>query len=228
MSAEGKPSSFPGSSAQGQTAGQSQPLSVPASAPASGPGGSVTNYPNLGAALTEAQSIVEAARARAADIEIAARKSFDESRDSGYRDGFKVGEAKAADAAVRLIEESVVVGERLSEEAAALAIAICQTIIGEQIKVSPETAKKIALRALKESVVGDNITIFVNPDDRQMMLGSIDELRRIAGGSNVSIEAEPHLSRGGARVRTEFGEVDASIETLLSTVAQRLGIRQSK
>ena len=66
------------------------------------------------------------------------------------------------------------------------------------------------------------------PDDRQMMLGSIDELRRIAGGSNVSIEAEPHLSRGGARVRTEFGEVDASIETLLSTVAQRLGIRQSK
>ncbi len=182
----------------------------------------------LGAALSEAQNIVEAARARAADIETAARRTFEEARETGYRDGFKAGEAKAADAAVRLIEESVVVGERLSEEAAALALAICQTIIGEQIKVSPETAKKIALRALKESVVGDSITIFVNPDDKLMMLGSIDELRRIAGGSNVSIESEPLLSRGGARVRTEFGEVDASLETLLGTIAHRLGIRQTK
>lgn len=214
VSAEGKP--IPGAPGATQSVG----ASVQAPAP--------QNYPNLGAALSEAQNIVEAARTRAADIEARARRTFEEAQENGYREGFKAGEAKAADAAVRLIEESVVVGERLSEEAAALALAICQTIIGEQIKVSPETAKKIALRALKESVVGDSITIFVAPEDRQMMLASIDELRRIAGGSNVSIEAEPLLSRGSARVRTEFGEVDASIETLLSTVAQRLGIRQYK
>ena len=218
MSAEGKPSNFPASTPHESATGAGSPSS--ATQP--------VNYPNLGAALSEAQNIVEAARSRAADIENAARKSFDEARDAGYQEGFKAGEAKAADAAIRLIEESVVVGERLSEEAAALAVAICQTIIGEQIKVSPETAKKIALRALKESVVGDSITIFVNPDDRQMMTASIDELRRIAGGSNVTIEGEPLLSRGGARVRTEFGEVDASIESLLNTVAQRLGIRQPK
>ncbi len=216
LSAEGKSLSTPGQ------ASVAQPSANATAAPAP------QNYPNLGAALSEAQNIVEAARNRAADIELAARKSFEESRENGYREGFKAGEAKAADAAVRLIEETVVVGERLSEEAAALAVAICQTIIGEHVKVAPETAKKIALRALKESVVGDSITIYVNPDDRQMMVTSIDELRRIAGGSNLTIEAEPLLARGGARVRTEFGEVDASIETLLGTVAQRLGIRQQK
>lgn len=216
MSAEGKIPLVP---AQVQPVNQGQ-----SSPPASPPG----SYPNLGAALSEAQNIVEAARLRAADIEAAARKNFEEARDEGYREGFQAGEAKAADAAIRLIEESIVVGERLSEEAAALAVAICQTIIGEQIKVSPETAKKIALRALKESVVGDSITIFVHPEDRQMMLASLDEIKRIAGGSNVTIEGEPLLSRGGARVRTEFGEVDASIESLLNTVAQRLGIRPPK
>jgi type III secretion system HrpE/YscL family protein len=215
LSAEGKTLSTPGQAV-------AQPSASTTAPPAP------QNYPNLGAALSEAQNIVEAARNRAADIELAARRSFEEARENGYREGFKAGEAKAADAAVRLIEETVVVGERLSEEAAALALAICQTIIGEHVKVAPETAKKIALRALKESVVGDSITIYVNPDDRKMMVSSIDELRRIAGGSNLTIEAEPLLARGGARVRTEFGEVDASIETLLGTVAQRLGIRQQK
>jgi type III secretion system HrpE/YscL family protein len=187
------------------------------------PSGSQTK---LATALAEAQSIIEAAEQRAAEVRSEAERSYLESREQGYQDGLRQGQTAAAGSAVRLIAESSTVGDRLADEAARLALAICKTAIGEHLKVEPEVVKRLAVHAFRESVVGEAATVIVHPDDRQTLERSVAQLRRVAGGAAVSLDTDPSLTRGGCIVRTDFGEVDATIESLLEAVAAHLGIAQ--
>ncbi len=179
---------------------------------------------NLTAALNDAQAIIDAAEQRAQEIRNAAAKAFEEAKQTGYSAGLAQGAQEAANTAVRLLEQGGSVEAKLAEEAAKLALAICKTVIGEAVKVDPALVRKVAERALQQSIVGDTVTIFVHPDDAEQITSALDHLRRLSGGAKVLIETDSMLTRGGCLVRTEYGEVDASIELLLGSVAQRLGL----
>ncbi len=179
---------------------------------------------SFGAALKEADAIIETAEARAREVRRAAEGAFEDAKRAGYDAGYQQGLRDAAETALRLIGESSVISSRLAEEAARLAIAICQSVIAEHVRVDPTLVKKIAERALQQSVVGDSITIICHPDDRHVLGQSLDSLRRVAGGANLALEISDDMVRGGCLVRTEFGEVDASIPALIDGIAAHLGI----
>lgn len=179
---------------------------------------------SLNAALTEAQSIVEAAKRRAADVDAESDKIRARAREAGYQEGFQQGLADAAQSAVRLIEQTQSISERLSEEAARLGIAVCSSIIGEQVHIDPNVIAKIARKALKESVVGDTVTLVVNPADEPAVAAIRTDLKKISGGAEVAFEVDPGITRGGCIIRTEFGEVDATVEALVESIAVRLGV----
>lgn len=178
----------------------------------------------LATAISEAQSIIEAAEERARALEERAKERFAEAEQRGYEAGFERGRAEATDAAVRLLQESGAIGDQLASEAARLALAITATVIGEQVKVDPQVVKRIALKGLRESIVGATATLFVHPDDYKTVETAQDELVRAAGGAGIRIEIDENMTRGGCIVRTDFGEVDARIDTLLKGIATRLGI----
>lgn len=178
----------------------------------------------LGSALNEAQSIIEAAENRAQELRRAAEGAFEDAKRSGFEAGFQQGLRDAAGTAIRLVGETSVLSQHLSEEAAKLAVAICQTVIAEHVRVDPSLVRKIAERALQQSVVGDSISIVCHPDDLPVLNQSLDSLRRIAGGAHIQLEAAEHMPRGGCLVRTEFGEVDASVPSLIDGIAAHLGI----
>ncbi len=182
---------------------------------------------NLSTALKEAESIIEAAEQRAAALREEAEKSYHEAREKGFQEGHAQGLRNATEQAVRLIEEVGRVQDALSREAALLAIAIADSVIGEQIATDPKVVQKMALKALQESVIGDTVTLVVNPEDESTLKGAMNQFRRVAGGASITIETDDALSRGGCIIRTDFGEVDASIETLLASVAQRLGLDEN-
>jgi type III secretion system HrpE/YscL family protein len=178
----------------------------------------------VAAAVSEAQNIVEAAKRRAAEIEAKAHEVVREARDRGYQEGFAKGVSDSASTAVRLIADSTAIGDKLSEQAAKLAIAIAPTVIEEHLRLSPDSVKKIARKALQESIVGDSVTIVVNPEDRKALESIHTELKRLASGAAVAIESDSSLSRGGCLIKTDFGEVDASVEALIDAIASKLGI----
>jgi type III secretion system HrpE/YscL family protein len=184
-------------------------------------GGSSTN---LTTAIAEAQNILAAAEKRARELLAEAQGVFDAAEEKGYQNGLALGRRDAVEEAVRLIENSPALSARLSEEAARLAIAISANIVGQHIAVSPDAALQIASNAMQEAITGDSVTLTVHPDDVEVLTRSLEDLRKIAGGASVAIEADKKISRGGCLVRTEFGEVDATIEALLASVAERLGL----
>lgn len=179
---------------------------------------------NLTAALNDAQAIIDAAERRAEEIKSAAAKAFEDAKRSGYSEGLAQGAHDAAHSAVRLLEQGGSIEAKLAEEAAKLALAICKTVIGEAVKVDPALVRKVAERALQQSIAGDTVTIFVHPEDAGQINAALDHLRRLAGGAKVLVETDSMLTQGGCVVRTEYGEVDASIELLIGSVAQRLGL----
>ena len=181
----------------------------------------------LSSALSDAQSIIDAAEKRAAELKAEAEKVYREAKEQGYQAGLKLGHDEVAANAVRLIEESTSISEALASEAAQLALAISSQIIEEQVKVSTGVVKKMALRALRESVIGETVVVMVNPLDCAALESIPDELRRVANGVSVKIESDPQITRGGCIVRTDFGEVDASVEALVGAVYARLGITKS-
>lgn len=178
----------------------------------------------MGTAIDDAQVIIEAAEQRAAEIVAEAERNFRESQQRGYDEGFRQGKREASENAVRLLSETGALSDTLAIEAAQLALAICRTILGEHIAVEPDTVRRIAAKALRESVVGDAAVILVNPDDVAVITSHLDEMRRISGGAKIGIESDSSIAKGGCIVRTDFGEVDATIDTLVEAISARFGV----
>ncbi len=181
----------------------------------------------LADALTEAQSIIGAAEDRAREIQDQAERVREDAERRGYSDGLERGRREVADRAVRLLEERSKLEEQLADEAARLAAAICEKAIGEHLRVTPDIVRRLAVKALRETVVGEAATIIVHADDHELIKSNLGELRRAAGGAVIQIDTDSSLTRGGCVIRTEFGEVDASIESLLDAVLGRLGLQAS-
>lgn len=179
----------------------------------------------LSQALDEAQSIIEAAEKRAGELQEKAQSEYDQAKERGFQEGFEHGQRQAVDSAVRLLEDSGAIGDNLANQAARLALAIAGTVVGEHIRVAPDTIKEIARKALQESIIGETAIVVVHPEDKKTLEKASAELRRMAGGVGIGIEEDPELSRGSCVVRTDFGEVDARIETLLDTIRRRLGVQ---
>lgn len=186
-----------------------------------------TSHPNLSAALAEAQNIVEAAEKRAKQLVEDAELVQNEAEERGYQDGLERGKDDAASSAIRLIEERAALSERIASEAAKLALSISSSIIGEHVRLNPETVQSVALRALRESVIGESAAIIVHPQDLPALEEAMDDLQQIAGEAELELQTDRSMASGGCIVRTDFGEVDASIESLLGAIATRLGISKN-
>lgn len=184
------------------------------------------NRKSLSSVLKEAQSIIEAAEKRAADLNAAALTAYEESKNKGFQEGFKEGLTVSSKTAVRFIQQASFINQQLSEEAAKLAIAICSKIISEQVKVNPELIKSIAQKALAQSVLGDKVIFVINPEDKKLLEAEKTSLTKLAGGATILIETDNEIQRGGCIVKTDFGEVDALITSLIEGMADHLGINQ--
>ena len=184
------------------------------------------NSPKLGEALNEAQSIIKAAEDRARDLTAQAEAAYQDGHDQGYEDGLEKGRIEAIHMAVRMLEDTGAIGDKLSAQAARLAMAIASSVIGEQIAVDPETVTRIASRALQEAIVIDTAIIVVHPEDQKILKKAQDELSRVAGGIGVSMEVDESMTRGGCVIRSDFGEVDARIENLIDVIESRLGLKR--
>ena len=178
----------------------------------------------LSAALTEAENIIEGAKERANSI-VAEAEAI---KSSAKREGLEIGKTEAlsevAKLAIRLICDKEQINELLSQEAAKLALAITSSILEEELKQRPEAAINIARKALKESVVGNLATLIVNPQDRKVLEEQKQALERITQGGTIQFVESVEIARGGCRVVTEFGEVDATISALTKAISEQLGI----
>jgi flagellar biosynthesis/type III secretory pathway protein FliH len=104
-----------------------------------------------------------------------------------------------------------------------LSIRVAEKIVGEQLRLHPESIVEIVREVLKSIRPGKHLTIQVNPADAQYARARIDRLKEALGtSSEIEIVAAANVAPGGCVIESELGIIDARLETQLKCLEDAL------
>lgn len=100
---------------------------------------------------------------------------------------------------------------------------VSKAILLKEIAADKDYLLRLSRELVERSGLRENLTLKVHPSDAE----SVDMLRQglvqsFSSLRNLSIELSEHVSAGGCILETEWGAVDASLETQLSQVLSTL------
>ena len=177
--------------------------------------------PSLETASRRARAVVEAAEAEAERIRADAFAA-------GHAEGFAAGRSDAraevgpavgalADATRQLQLLQSEAADRVEPEAVELAVRIAEKVVAGSVDVEPARLLDVVRGALRTIVERERVVVLVHPDDLDLLRDGLAELTGSLGGiEHLEVQEERRVARGGAILRTSFGEVDSRIETKLA------------
>ena len=189
-----------------------------------------------GAILAHARD--QAAAERAGVLAQARLDGLAEGRAEGIERGTAEGrEAARAEHAARLGElattlESALtafdaareaLAARAADEAVTLAITIAERVCKRAGMFDPRVCADNAAAALRLVMRAHDVKLHVHPDDLDLVATLLPDVqRRWPALKHVELHADPSLARGGCRVFTEGGLVDADLHAQLDRIAADL------
>lgn len=174
-------------------------------------------------ATIEAAQIVNAAKVQAHKIleeaEQARQAVLESAHAEGYENGLRQWNAAVAEANAsrdKYLAEN-------EPELVRLSVRIAQKIVGEELRTNPEAIVRVARECLQRLGRERSLTLRVSSADIDVMRRRIDLLRE-AVGSHRSIEvvADPAVGLGGCIVESEYGVIDARLETQIRCLEETL------
>lgn len=154
-----------------------------------------------------------------------------EARESGYQAGFAAGlEAGKAEIAQRgaalekifagLAQPLEQLDAEVEQELVELVLAATRRLVRRELKANPGEIVAVVREGIASLPVGERqVRVHLHPEDARLV-------EQVFGASEASpacrIIADPTLTRGGARIGTEVSNIDASLETRLARVCERV------
>lgn len=156
---------------------------------------------------------------------------FEAGKRAGYQAGYAEGqaEARAQAAQIRQIATSAeqalhALGDTLAAKTVALAVAMARKILLHEIETRPETmidGVRAALDLLPEGA--ERVRIVVNTADvdllRRTLMETADAPESVVTGSD-------DIQRGGCRISSPSGDIDATLETRTQRILETLALGQ--
>ena len=163
-------------------------------------------------------------------------------REQGHIEGFQAGTAEGKAQAFTEHEQKLValadtldailrsfnadraaLAARSQGEVTALAIAIADRICKRAAELNPEVCRVNVTAALRLVMKSQDVKLHVHPkdhDDIKTLLPAIQ--RKWPALTHIELIEDPEIIRGGCRVLTEGGLIDADLQTQLDRVAADL------
>lgn len=162
----------------------------------------------------------------------------EEAKQAGYDEGYSSGEQAAEQAILgryeSLIQEARSILERAQQEKqrrmmesevflVELSCEIAEKIVGRQLHLEPEWHKEMILQLLAKKREQGLITLCVSPKSYGYLQDAREELRSVLG-PEADLHIIPDLSvrDPGCIIRSEYGSIDARIDTQLQEIKQKL------
>lgn len=155
-----------------------------------------------------------------ADAQSQRNSIVEEARQSGYEQGLQQWNEIVAQA-IEAKEEYLAAAE---SDLLRLSVRIAGKIIGEQLRLAPETIASIVREALKSAPRERRLTIQVNPSDAAAVRQHLAKLLESVSFRPPEIEIAPvdSVAPGGCIIVSELGRVDAQLETQLQAMERVL------
>jgi flagellar biosynthesis/type III secretory pathway protein FliH len=105
-----------------------------------------------------------------------------------------------------------------------LALAIAEKIIGRHVEEDPSLIASVLEQARTHVEHARKVTIWLHPADHDVLLQLRPDLVRVGeeGQRTVAIVTSEDIGRGGCRIETEMGVVDATIPVQLDEIKEQL------
>ncbi|MCS7241159.1 MAG: FliH/SctL family protein [Candidatus Caldatribacterium sp.] len=181
--------------------------------------------------------ILQEARQEARRIVEEAQKEAEAIRRQAYEEGWREGEEKAKEAVQKSWEEKVKVFERilrefvkvrdhrwkvLEEPLCTLVFALAEKVIQREAERAPFVGETIA-RALLRLAQRERVVVRVHPEECAFVRDMKEDLfRRVDGLEFLEVKEDPRVAKGGCIVETQFGNVDARIETQIAILREEV------
>lgn len=112
----------------------------------------------------------------------------------------------------------------LTPEIVRLALAIAEKVVGSKVEEDPQLIASVLERARTQVQHARQIHIWLHPADHDTLLQFRPDLVRVGeeGHRTVAISPSSEISRGGCRIETEMGVVDATIPVQLDEIKEQL------
>lgn len=158
------------------------------------------------------------------------REAYEKGFASGEKAGFDLGVKKAEvlfSGLSRILDELSDFKTSLygpcEQEMVELSLAIARKVIQREVEKKDSVLDCVRV-AIKSVVAAGEIVIKVNPKDLEVLNNCKSEFARFSGAGvkGLKIEADPEIDKGGCVIETNYGEVDASIGSVLADIEERL------
>lgn len=176
-----------------------------------------------------------AAQERADSILAEARREAEAIKQAAHEDGRHLGEQDgkqevlpALTSFAHTVQSLIVFEERMisrfTPEIVRLALEIAEKVIGRAVAADAEITASVLERAKKEVADARHIRILLNPADHCVLAELRPELVRCeeSGGRKIEVAPCEDVARGGCRIETEIGVVDATVPTQLEEIERQL------
>ena len=158
------------------------------------------------------------------------QEAYDKGFAQGEKDGLELGEIKARKLVQNLenlmAEIANLKGElvkRYEKEIIEMVFAIARKVVYAQLNFEEKAIRGPIFRALELTAEKRDITLKINPDDLDYAESLRPELfSRFQGLKTIMVTSDPAIKRGGCKLETNSGDVDATIETQLEMIHQHL------
>lgn len=167
----------------------------------------------------------------ARELERLQKLAWDEARAAGRKAGLEQGLAEGREEVRRqlkalkslldrLADPLQAVEAELDQELTELALAIAREVIGREVATAPDFILQLVPQAVKALPAnGRSARVRLNPADAALLR---EHLPDGDGEAMWSIIEDASISRGGCRIDTLSSSVDATLESRLAAVVERL------
>jgi flagellar assembly protein FliH len=133
----------------------------------------------------------------------------------------RVSEAETAlAAAVRELDAAARAHREIVErQAAELAVALAEKIVGAALEVRPELVVDVVATALRGLQERGRIVVEVSPDDLEPVSNAIAGIAETNGLGRVDVVPERRVDRGGCIVHTDEAEIDGTAAAQIARAA---------
>lgn len=112
---------------------------------------------------------------------------------------------------------------RWEQTAVRLGVAIAERLLQRQLVSHPEFAAAMISDALRLAAGQPKLTVYLHPDDLSAWGDRASQIvESLTSCADTIFVADPGAMRGGCRIETRHGEIDARIETMLQRIAEEL------
>ena len=174
-------------------------------------------------ASQEAREIIESASQEAARVLAKSEQERVAAIESGLQEGYEEGLKRWNQTLAGAWQARENLKTEWEQSMVHLSVRVAEKIIGEQLRLHPETIVAIVLEALKSVGQERQLTLLVHPDHLTMVQSHLDRLQKVAGPSRqIHLVANPEVALGGCIIESELGVIDAKLHTQLKCLEEIL------